>query len=111
MMFVVRRVRASAPVRPSRFTVSVSSRPSRMDAVAPGRRPCSPCRNARRTCWPPASSFRRPSWIFIGRQLDLEHLAELRRLYGFRSNEDLVRRFVEACRRRTRTILPATTTI
>ena len=85
---------------------------------------------------------------FIGRQLDLvgdeladyavrsetrhEHLAELRRLYGFRSfaggaarelgdrlreeaqpaqsNEDLVRRFVEACRR-TRTILPATTTI
>ena len=85
---------------------------------------------------------------FIGRQLDLdgdeladyaprsetrhEHLAELRRLYGFRSfsggaarelverlrdeaeqaqsNEDLVRRFLEACRR-TRTILPATTTI
>ena len=85
---------------------------------------------------------------FIGRQLDLdadefadyavrsetrhEHLAELRRLYGFRSfsggaarelgdrlreeaelaqsNEDLVRRFVEACRG-TRTILPATTTI
>ena len=85
---------------------------------------------------------------FIGRQLDLdgdeladyavrsetrhEHLAELRRLYGFRSfsggaarelgerlrdeaeqaqsNEDLARRFVEACRR-TRTILPATTTI
>ena len=85
---------------------------------------------------------------FIGRQFDLvgdeladyavrsetrhEHLAELRRLYGFRSfsggaarelgdrlreeaqpaqsNEDLVRRFVEACRR-TRTILPATTTI
>ena len=85
---------------------------------------------------------------FIGRQLHLdgeelgdyavrsetrhEHLAELRRLYGFRSfsggaarelveglreeapqaqsNEDLVRRFVEACRR-TRTILPATTTI
>ena len=85
---------------------------------------------------------------FIGRQLDLdgddladyavrsetrhEHLAELRRLYGFRSfsggaareladrlreeaeqaqsNEDLVRRFVEACRP-TRTILPATTTI
>ena len=84
---------------------------------------------------------------FIGRQLDLdgdeladyavrsetrhEHLAELRRLYGFRSfsggaarelverlrdeaeqaqsNEDLVRRFVEACRD-TRTILPATTT-
>ena len=84
---------------------------------------------------------------FIGRQLHLdgeelgdyavrsetrhEHLAELRRLYGFRSfsggaarelvaslheeapqaqsNEDLVRRFVEACRR-TRTILPATTT-
>ena len=61
-----------------------------------------------------------------------EHLAELRHLYGFRSfsggaarelgdrlreeapqaqsNEDLVRRFVEACRR-TRTILPATTTI
>ena len=61
-----------------------------------------------------------------------EHLAELRRLYGFRSfsggaarelgerlrdeaeqaqsNEDLARRFVEACRR-TRTILPATTTI
>ena len=60
-----------------------------------------------------------------------EHLAELRRLYGFRSfsraareladrlreeaeqaqsNEDLVRRFVEACRC-TRTILPATTTI
>ena len=85
---------------------------------------------------------------FIGRQLDLdgdeladyavrsetrhEHLAELRRLYGFRSfaggaahelwdrlreeaprsqsNEDLVRRFIEACRH-TRTILPATTTI
>ena len=85
---------------------------------------------------------------FIGRQLNLdgdeladyavrsetrhEHLAELRRLYGFRSfsggaarelverfrdeaeqvqsNEDLVRRFVEACRD-TRTILPATTTI
>ncbi len=85
---------------------------------------------------------------FIGRQLDLdgdeltdyavrsetrhEHLAELRRLYGFRSfsgaaarelverlrdeaeqaqsNEDLVRGFVEACRD-TRTILPATTTI
>ena len=85
---------------------------------------------------------------FIGRQLDLdgdeladyavrsetrhEHLAELRRLYGFRSfsggaarelgdrlreeagqarsNEDLVRRFVDTCRR-TRTILPATTTI
>ena len=85
---------------------------------------------------------------FIGRQLDLdgdeladyavrsetrhEHLAELRRLYGFwsfaggaahelgdrlreeaprsQSNEDLVRRFVEACRH-TRTILPATTTI
>ena len=61
-----------------------------------------------------------------------EHLAELRRLSGFRSfsggaarelggrlrdeaeqaqsNEDLVRRFVEACRR-TRTILPATTNI
>ena len=61
-----------------------------------------------------------------------EHLAELRRLYGFRSfsggaarelverlreeaeqaqsNEDLARRFVEVCRR-TRTILPATTTI
>ena len=85
---------------------------------------------------------------FIGRQLHLdgdeladyaersetrhEHLAELRRLYGFRSftggaarkiverlreeapqaqsNEELVRRFVQACRR-TRTILPATTTI
>ena len=85
---------------------------------------------------------------FIGRQLDLDgdeladyavrsetrhdHLAELRRRYGFRSysggaarelgnrlreetlqaqsNEDLVRRFVEACRG-TRTILPATTTI
>ena len=85
---------------------------------------------------------------FIGRQLDLdgdeladyavrsetrhEHLAELRRLYGFRSfaggaghklgdrlreeapraqsNEDLVRRVVEACHH-TRTILPATTTI
>ena len=85
---------------------------------------------------------------FIGRQLDLdgyeladyavrsetrhEHLAELRRLYGFqpfsgraarelndrlreeaplaRSNEDLARRFVDACRQ-TRTILPATTTI
>ena len=82
---------------------------------------------------------------FIGRQLDVDgddladyavrsatrhdHLAELRRLYGFRSfsggaarelverlreeaeqaqsNEDLVRRFVEACRG-TRTILPAT---
>ncbi|MXY79602.1 MAG: DUF4158 domain-containing protein [Chloroflexi bacterium] len=61
-----------------------------------------------------------------------EHLAELRRLYGFRpfsgraarelndrlreeaplarSNEDLARRFVDACRQ-TRTILPATTTI
>ena len=61
-----------------------------------------------------------------------EHLAELRRLYGFRafsgraarelgdwlreetplarSNEDLARRFVGACRR-TRTILPTTTTI
>ena len=61
-----------------------------------------------------------------------EHLGELRRLYGYRSfsggaarelverlrdeaeqaqsNEDLVRRFVEACSR-TRTILPATTTI
>ncbi len=61
-----------------------------------------------------------------------EHLAELRRLYGFRSfsggaarelverlrdeaeqaqsNEGLVRRFVEACRD-TQTILPATTTI
>ena len=60
------------------------------------------------------------------------HLAELRRLYGFRSfsgraarelndrlreeaplarsNEDLARRFVEACRQ-TQTILPATTTI
>ena len=85
---------------------------------------------------------------FIGHQLDLdgdeladyavrsetrhEYLAELRRLYGFRSfsgraarelgdrlreeaqrarsNEDLVRRFVDACRR-TRTIVPATTTI
>ena len=85
---------------------------------------------------------------FIGRQLHLdgeelgdyavrsetrhEHLAELRRLYGFRSfsggaarelgdrlreeaeqarsNEDLVPRFVDACRR-TGTILPATTTI
>ena len=85
---------------------------------------------------------------FIGRQLHLdgdelgdyavrsetrhEHLAELRRLYGFRpfsgraarelverlreeapqaqSNEEVVRRFVEACRR-ARTILPATTTI
>ena len=85
---------------------------------------------------------------FIDRQLNLdgdeladyavrsetrhEHLAELRRLYGFRSfsggaarelverlrdeaeqaqsNEDLVRRFVESCRD-TRTILPATTTI
>ena len=83
---------------------------------------------------------------FIGRQLDLdgdeladyavrsetrhEHLAELRRLYGFRSfsggaaredrlreeaeparsNEDLVRGFVDTCRR-TRTILPVTTTI
>ena len=82
---------------------------------------------------------------FIGRQLDLdgykladyavrsetrhEHLAELRRLYGFRSfsdhaareigdwlreeaplarsNEDLARRFVDACRQ-TRTILPNT---
>ena len=61
-----------------------------------------------------------------------EHLADLRRLYGFRpfsgraarelgdrlceeaqqarSNEDLVRRFIDACRR-TRTILPTTTTI
>ena len=61
-----------------------------------------------------------------------EHLAELRQLYGFRSfsgraarevrdrlgeeaelarsNDDLVRRFVDECRR-TRTILPATTTI
>ena len=85
---------------------------------------------------------------FIGRQLDLdgyeladyavrtetrhEHLAELRRLYGFRSfsgraarelndrlreeaplarsNEDLARRLVDACRQ-TQTILPATTTI
>ena len=85
---------------------------------------------------------------FIGRQLDLdgdeladyavrsetrhEHLADLRRLYGFRpfsgraarelgdrlceeaqrarSNEDLVRRFIDACRR-TRTILPTTTMI
>ena len=85
---------------------------------------------------------------FIGRQLDLdgyeladyavrsetrhEHLAELRRLYGFRSfsdhaarelgdrlreeaplarsNEDLARRFVDACRQ-TRTILPTTTAI
>ena len=85
---------------------------------------------------------------FIGRQLDLngdeladyvvrsetrhEHLADLRRLYGFRAfsgraarelgdrlreeaqraraNEHLVRGFVDACRR-TRTILPTTTTI
>ena len=85
---------------------------------------------------------------FIGRQLALdgyeladyavrsetrhEHLAELRRLYGFRpfsghaareltdrlreeallarSNEDLARRFVDACRR-AQTILPAPTTI
>ena len=85
---------------------------------------------------------------FIGRQLGLDgddladyaartetrhdHLAELHRLYGFRSfsggaarairnrlrseaelarsNEDLVRRFVDECRR-TRTILPATTTV
>ena len=75
---------------------------------------------------PPA--LRRPSWDFIGRQLDVDgddladyavrfatrhdHLAEQRRLYGFRSfsggaarernraqsSEDLVRRFVEACR-------------
>ena len=36
MMFVVRRVRASVPVRPSRCTVSVSARPSRIDAAAPG---------------------------------------------------------------------------
>ena len=95
------------------------------------------------------SEFVAPAVVdFIGRQLDLagddladyavrsetrhEHLAELRRLYGFRSfsgraarevrdrlgeeaeraqsNEALVRRFVEECRR-TRTILPATTTI
>ena len=68
----------------------------------------------------------------MGHESAGEHLAELRHLYGFRSfsggaarelgdrlreeapqaqsNEDLVRRFVEACRR-TRTILPATTTI
>ena len=89
-----------------------------------------------------------PAVDFIGRQLDLdgyeladyavrsetrhEHLAELRRLYGFRSfsdhaarelgdrlreeaplarsNEDLARRFVDACRQ-TRTILPTTTAI
>ena len=36
MMFVVRNVRWSAPVRPRRCTVSVSSNPSRMDAAAPG---------------------------------------------------------------------------
>ena len=85
---------------------------------------------------------------FIGRQLDLngyeladyavrsetrhEHLAELRRLYGFRpfsdhaarelrdrlreeaplarSNEDLTHRFVDACRQ-ARTILPTTSRI
>ena len=35
-MFVVRRVRSSASVIPSRCTVSVSSRPSRMDAATPG---------------------------------------------------------------------------
>ena len=100
---------------------------------------------------PPAGSRRviPPAVVdFIGRQLDLdgyeladyavrsetrhEHLAELRRLYGFRSfsdhaarelgdrlreeaplarsNEDLARRFVDACPQ-TRTILPTTTTI
>ena len=97
----------------------------------------------------PPGEFVPPAVVeFIGRQLDLdgdeladyavrsetrhEHLAELRRLYGFRSfsggaarelverlrdeaeqaqsNEDLARRFIEACRD-TRTILPATTTI
>ena len=36
MMFVVRSVRYSGPVRPKRSTVSVSSSPSRMDAAAPG---------------------------------------------------------------------------
>ena len=36
MMFVVRSVRCSGPVRPKRSTVSVSSSPSRMDAAAPG---------------------------------------------------------------------------
>ena len=96
----------------------------------------------------PGELVPRPVVDFIGRQLDLDgddladyaarietrhdHLAELHRLYGFRSfsggaarairnrlrseaelarsNEDLVRRFVNECRR-TRTILPATTTI
>src|SRR3546814_8261295 len=63
---------------------------------------------------------------------DLEHLADLRRIYGYRSfsgrgardlrewiareaeaatsNEDLARRFVAECRR-TRTILPGSSTI
>ena len=36
MMFVVRSVRCSAPVRPRRCTVSVSSSPSRIDAAATG---------------------------------------------------------------------------
>ena len=96
----------------------------------------------------PGELVPRPVVDFIGRQLDLDgddladyaarietrhdHLAELHRLYGFRSfsggaarairnrlwseaelarsNEDLVRRFANECRR-TRTILPATTTI
>ena len=102
----------------------------------------------RAACWPQASSFPRRSWTSsaasstwtgeefgdyaVRSETRHEHLAELRRLYGFRSfsggaarelverlreeapqaqsNEDLVRRFVEACRR-TRTILPAPTTI
>ena len=96
----------------------------------------------------PGELVPRPVVDFIARQLDLDgddladyaarietrhdHLAELHRLYGFRSfsggaarairnrlrseaelacsNEDLVRRFVNECRR-THTILPATTTI
>ena len=58
------------------------------------------CRTRCRSATPTGRSCRRPSWNFIGRQLDLdgdeladyavrsetrhEHLAELRRLYGFR---------------------------
>ena len=96
----------------------------------------------------PGEFVPRPVVNFIGHQLGLDgdeladyaartgtrhdHLAELHRLYGFRSftggaarairnrlrseaelarsNEDLVRRFINECRR-TRTILPATTTV
>ena len=140
--------------RPLRWIVDLDTRSpststSAMCGPSPSQARCSCASSATRAvCWPRASSFPRRSWTSsdassnwterssattrCGPRPRHEHLAELRRLYGFRSfsggaarelveglheeapqaqsNEDLVRRFVEACRR-TRTILPATTTI